>query len=160
MRPLNDAGIDGSEHVQGAGENEVIEIDDSEDEEETQRYVARKKARTADPSAYGAAAGGRASRATISSNLISTISQALSPATQQARDDARAARTAENTYLQAMLFELRDARLRIDTLTERLAEQTRRADRLEDNLHRREESDAIAAHLSRGMYPPYYIFSC
>ncbi|KAH9919513.1 uncharacterized protein B0H18DRAFT_957474 [Fomitopsis serialis] len=145
VRPLNDARIDGVERSE-MDERDIIEIEDTDDEEEAKRYVVRKKARVdTSTSAVPAVAGARQTRAGISSNLVTSIASAFNPAAQTARDEARAARQHENTYLQAMLFELRDARTRNETLSERLAEQTRRGDRLEDELRRRDESQAIAA---------------
>ncbi|KAH9841822.1 uncharacterized protein C8Q71DRAFT_720904 [Rhodofomes roseus] len=80
----------------------------------------------------------RPTRSGISNNLLNNLATAFDPATQTAREDARAARQMENTVLQMLLNEMHSTRDRTDTLLERLAEQTRRADRLENELHRRE----------------------
>ncbi|KAH9838635.1 uncharacterized protein C8Q71DRAFT_897019 [Rhodofomes roseus] len=162
VRPLNDARIDSVEQPRGAGGQEVIEIMDTDEEEESKRYVVRKKARTANASAgaspsvaAGTAPRGQ-TRTGMSNNLISSIASAFDPAVQTARDEARAARHVDNFHLQSLISDLHHYRLRNETLQERYLEEKRRGDRLEDELRRRDEHQAFLEQIAKTTGEPYY----
>lgn len=138
--PLNDARIDSVEQPRGASGQEVIEIMDTDEEEESKCYVVRKKARTANASAgtSPSVAAGTAPRGQMrtgmSNNLISSITSAFDPTVQMAHDEAHAARHVDNFHLQSLISDLHHYRLQNETLQERYLEEKRRGDHLEDEL--------------------------
>jgi len=146
VRSVDDDGIDGVGDDQ-ANNHDVIEIFDSDEEDDRAIVkpdpdaIPRKKAKTAasstrpnptnhtpstvaPPIAHTSAGSGplasRPTRSGISNALMSNIAAAFDPEAQAARDDARASRNMETTMLQMLFHE-------VQTVQDRLAEQTRRA---------------------------------
>ncbi|KAI0927351.1 hypothetical protein AcV5_007905 [Taiwanofungus camphoratus] len=139
-RPLNDSRIDGN------GDPDDGEADDNSEKKPLihRTSPASKKAKlggykpsssvhTSNSTTAGPVAVKR-SRPAITHSLLDNIAATFDPEAQAAREDARAARNAQTSILNAVLVQMRDTQGRMDTLLDRLSSETRRADQLESEL--------------------------